>query len=70
VYLGNDPVNVHQLGEKIKKMTKHPNDVVYLRADETVPFGAFCSVIDTLRQADITNISIVTQPITDRNRTP
>jgi biopolymer transport protein TolR len=70
IYLGNDPVNVHQLGDKIKKMTKHPNDVVYLRADETVPFGAFCSVIDTLRQSNITNISIVTQPITDRNRTP
>src|SRR6516225_6824368 len=34
VYLGNDPVNVHQLGEKIKKMTKHPHDVEYLRADE------------------------------------
>jgi biopolymer transport protein TolR len=70
IYLGNDPVNVHQLGDKIKKMTKHPNDVVYLRADESVPFGAFCSVIDTLRQSNITNISIVTQPITDRNRTP
>jgi biopolymer transport protein TolR len=70
VYLGNDPVNVHQLGDKIKKMAKHPNDVVYVRADETVPFGAFCSVIDTLRVSGITNISIVTQPINDRNRTP
>jgi biopolymer transport protein TolR len=68
IYLGNDPVNIHQLADKIKKQAKHQNDVIYLRADETVPFGAFCTVIDTLRQSGISNISIVTQPINDRNR--
>jgi biopolymer transport protein TolR len=68
IYLGNDPVNIHQLADKIKKLTKRQNDVVYLRADESVPFGAFCTVIDTLRQSGISNISIVTQPINDRNR--
>jgi biopolymer transport protein TolR len=68
IYLGNDPINIHQLADKIKKQSKHQNDVIYLRADETVPFGAFCTVIDTLRQSGISNISIVTQPINDRNR--
>ena len=68
IYLGNEPVNIHQLADKIKKQSKHQNDVIYLRADETVPFGAFCSVIDTLRVSGISNISIVTQPITDRNK--
>jgi biopolymer transport protein TolR len=68
IYLGNDPVNIHQLADKIRKQAKHQNDVVYLRADETVPFGAFCTIIDTLRQSGISNISIVTQPINDRNR--
>jgi len=68
IYLGNDPINIHQLADKIKKQAKRQNDVVYLRADETVPFGAFCTVIDTLRQSGISNISIVTQPINDRNR--
>jgi biopolymer transport protein TolR len=68
IYLGNDPINIHQLADKIKKQAKHQNDVIYLRADETVPFGAFCTVIDTLRQSGISNISIVTQPINDRNR--
>ena len=67
IYLGNDPINIHQLADKIKKQAKHQNDVIYLRADETVPFGAFCTVIDTLRQSGISNISIVTQPINDRN---
>jgi biopolymer transport protein TolR len=68
VYLGNEPVNVHQLADKIKKRQKRANDSVFLRADESIPFGAFCSVIDTLRQGGVSNISIVTQPITDRTR--
>jgi biopolymer transport protein TolR len=28
-----------------------------------VPFGAFASVMDAVKQAGITNISIVTQPL-------
>jgi biopolymer transport protein TolR len=68
IYLGNDPINIHQLADKIKKQSKSQKDVIFLRADETVPFGAFCTVIDTLRQSGISNISIVTQPINDRNR--
>ena len=68
IYLGNDPVNLHDLPAKIKKQLKHPGDAIFLRADETVPFGAFAAVVDELRQSGVSNISIVTQPITDRNR--
>ena len=68
IYLGDSPVNIHELADKIRKQLKKPQDVVYLRADETVPFGAFATVIDSLRMSGIANISIVTQPINDRNR--
>jgi biopolymer transport protein TolR len=68
IYLGNDPVNIHELPGKIKKQLKHPNDAVFLRCDETVPFGSFASVIDSLRISGISNISIVTEPISDRKR--
>ncbi len=68
IYLGNDAVNIHQLADRIKRQSKSERDVVYIRADETVPFGAFCTVIDSLRQSGISNISIVTQPINDRSR--
>src|SRR6201994_1421129 len=70
VYLGNDPVNIHELGSKVQSQQKKPQDAVYLRCDETVPFGIFASIIDTLRQSGINNISIVTQPLTERSRTP
>ncbi len=69
VYLGNDAVNVHELGAKVKGQLKQPQDAVFLRCDETVPFGIFASVVDTLRVSGINNISIVTEPITDRPRT-
>jgi biopolymer transport protein ExbD/biopolymer transport protein TolR len=39
------------------------NRTIYVRADEQVPFGAFASVMDAVKRAGITNISIVTQPI-------
>jgi biopolymer transport protein TolR len=68
IYLGNNPVNIHQLPDMIKKQQKHPNDAIFLRADQTVPFGVFATVIDELRVSGVSNISIVTEPITDRNK--
>jgi biopolymer transport protein TolR len=68
IYLGNSPVNIHDLGAKVQAQLKKPQDAVFLRCDEKVPFGVFASVIDTLRQSGINNISIVTQPLTDKGR--
>jgi biopolymer transport protein ExbD/biopolymer transport protein TolR len=68
VYLGNDPVNIHQLGTKLHAQLKNTRESVFLRCDETVPFGIFASVVDTLRVSGINNISIVTQPLTERAR--
>jgi biopolymer transport protein ExbD/biopolymer transport protein TolR len=69
IYLGNDPVNIHQLGAKVHSQLKRPQDAVFLRCDESVPFGAFAAVIDSLRQSGVSNVSIVTEPITERART-
>ena len=64
VYLGDQPVNVHDLPYKLRQSGKDPaHQVIYLRADERVPFGAFATVMDAVKQAGITNISIVTQPL-------
>src|SRR5215469_15444442 len=48
VYIGNDAVNIHQLGAKVKSQMKKQTDAVFLRCDEKVPFGIFASVVDTL----------------------
>ena len=64
VFLGDRPVNIHELAQKLRQQGTDPaHQVIYLRADENVPFGAFASVMDAVKQAGITNISIVTQPL-------
>ena len=68
VYLGNDPVNIHDLGAKVHAQMKSTQRSVFLRCDEKVPFGIFASVVDTLRLSGINNISIVTEPLTERAR--
>ena len=68
VFLQDKPVNVNDLAARLASTAKIPKGeetkrVVYVRADEQVPFGAFASVMDAVKQAGITNISIVTRPI-------
>ncbi len=71
VYLGNDAVNIHELGNKVRSQMRNPqSDAVFLRCDETVPFGTFATVIDTLRQSGITNVSVVTEPLSSRPKEP
>ena len=64
VFLGNDPVNINQLPDKIRAKVRDPQgQSVYVRADENVTFGAFATVMDAVKSSGITNVSIVTQPI-------
>jgi biopolymer transport protein TolR len=58
------PINVNNLATLLQSTARQPEAkrVVYVRADERVPFGAFASVMDAVKRAGITNISIVTQP--------
>jgi len=58
------PINLADLPGLLTSTTKDPaKRTVYVRADERVPFGAFASVMEAVKSAGITNISIVTQPI-------
>jgi len=64
VYLGNDPININQIGARLRSRLRDPGrQSVFLRADQNVPFGAFATVMDAVKQAGITNVSIVTEPI-------
>jgi biopolymer transport protein ExbD/biopolymer transport protein TolR len=63
VFLQDKQVNIHDLPTLLADNPKDTKRVIYVRADQKVPFGAFASVMDAVKQAGITNISIVTQPI-------
>jgi biopolymer transport protein TolR len=65
VFLQDKPVNIHNLATQLAALPQ-PRDskrIVYVRADQKVPFGAFASVMDAVKQAGVTNISIVTRPL-------
>lgn len=64
LFLGNDPVNINLLPDKIREKIRDPQgQAIYVRADENVPFGLFATVMDAVKSTGITNVSIVTQPI-------
>ncbi len=70
VYLNDKPVNIHELGQQVVSQSHDPKkQAVYVRCDETVPFGSWATVVDALRQAGIQNISVVTQPLSERPQT-
>jgi biopolymer transport protein TolR len=71
VYLNDKPVNIHEIGQQVAAQSKDPkNQAVYVRCDESVPFGSWATVVDALRQAGIQNVSVVTQPLSERPQTP
>jgi len=67
LFLGNEPVNIHMLGALLKeKGATKQGQSVFLRADQNVPFGTVALVVDELRQSGIEQISMVTEPLTQR----
>ena len=64
VFLGNDPVNINEIAAKLRQKIRDPqHQFIFVRADENVPFGAFATVMDSVKQSGIGNVSIVTQPL-------
>ena len=64
VFLGNNAININQIATTLRQKIRDPrNQFIFIRADENVPFGAFATVMDAVKQSGITNVSIVTQPL-------
>jgi biopolymer transport protein TolR len=67
LFLGNDPININDVKAKLRQKIRDPqHQSIYIRSDEEVPFGVFATVMDAIKGAGITNVSIVTQPL-DQN---
>src|SRR3982750_831441 len=70
VFLGNDAVNINEIGAKLRSKERDPeHQSIYLRADENVPFGAFATVMDAVKSSGISNVSIVTEPLKENAST-
>lgn len=63
LFVGSDPININDLGARLQARIKDPETaMIYLRADEEVPFGTVTRVMDRARLAGVMNINVVTQP--------
>jgi biopolymer transport protein TolR len=70
IYLNDKPIEIHALTDTLRTHSSDPTrQVIYLAADRTLPFGVFCEVMDAVKQAGITNVSIVTEPLSSTKKT-
>lgn len=64
-YVGRDPVARTELVERIKRLmrekAKKEDQVVYIRAEKTVPYGEVVMTVDAIRNAGIDRIGLVTE---------
>jgi len=69
LFVDNTPININELEQRLKVRIKDPaQTMIYLRADEEVPFGSITKVMDRAKQAGIVNISVVTQPYVESRK--
>ncbi len=63
LFIDSTSVNINELEERLKARIKNPEQaMIYLRADEEVPFGSIAKVMDHAKQAGVVNVNVVTQP--------
>lgn len=68
LYVGNEMVNINALGGLLRARKPRSQQSVFIRCDQSVPFGTFATVMDAIRQAGVENISVVTEPLRKRRR--
>ena len=60
VYVGDQPVNILLLEDKIRALTGgRPDSIVYLRADEALRYGQVIRVVDVVKRAGVLRIGFV-----------
>ena len=62
IYYGSEPINFNAIPDRLKSDAKGPNEEIYLRADKDVKWNSIVSVIDVVRGAGYSKVSLVTKP--------
>jgi len=67
LFLGNNAISLADLRSQLKKaQTANPFVSVYLRADQSIPYGTVVQVMDEVKKAKIENLGMVTGPKTEQ----
>jgi biopolymer transport protein TolR len=68
-YLNDTPMPLDQLTEKLRAIVAaRPDRQLYVRADQTVPYGVVMKVMGAVREAGLARVGLVTEPPADRRR--
>ena len=64
IRINDKPVHFDLLQERMRVLAvSNPTETVFLRADRTLPYGEVLIVMDKIRVAGITRVSLVTVPL-------
>src|SRR6202011_5238387 len=57
-------IHINKIKAKLRQKIRDPrNQFIFVRADENLPFGAFATVMDAVKQAGIAHGSMGTHPV-------
>ena len=62
ILLGDEPVHIKLLADQLGSLLAGSPRPVYLKADETVPYGFVVKVLAVLDQIGVEQVGMVTQP--------
>jgi len=69
VFLNDTPMAVTDLTAKLGAIAAaRPDRQVYVRADQSVPYGEVMQVMSAVRDAGLTHVGLVTEPPRERRR--
>jgi biopolymer transport protein TolR len=65
IYINEYPVEMNALGPKLAAIYRNQqgHQGIFLRADESIPYGFVVQVMATIREAGIDKIGMVTEPL-------
>jgi len=63
LYFRREKVNVNELGTRLKREIKSPQEHIFVQADGDVKYRTIVAVFDAIREAGFTKIDLVTKPI-------
>jgi biopolymer transport protein TolR len=68
-YLNDTPMTAEQLTTKLRAIAAaRPDRQLYVRADQSVPYGQVMQVMGAVRDAGLVKVGLVTEPPRDRRK--
>jgi biopolymer transport protein TolR len=69
IHIGESPINIFLLENKLKEyFYGREKKVVFIRADESLPYGYVINVLDVTKKAGVQVVGLVVKPIEERER--